>query len=142
MAKQNSDLQKKINSKKRTGSKKKLTTDSRLIMSDEYISVRRKEQEEKDQETKQLAEKAEQKQGKELKHDQEQVEKAHTMIWSTGWHNKRKDDLKDLCYALGLLTEGTRDGMIKQIETHLMVQPALASNDRFWALFAPKVTEM
>ncbi|KAG8693572.1 hypothetical protein FRC11_002813, partial [Ceratobasidium sp. 423] len=92
MAKQNSDLQKKINSKKRTGSKKKLTTNSRLIMSNEYIT-----------------EKAEQKRDEELKRDQERVEKAHTLIWSVGWRNKRKEDLKDLCYALGLSMEGTQD---------------------------------
>ncbi|KAJ1299342.1 hypothetical protein OPQ81_005002 [Rhizoctonia solani] len=104
--------------------------------------MRRKEREEEDREAKRLAEKAEQKRDEELKRDRERVEKAYTLIWSVGWRNKRKEDLKDLCYALGLSREGTREGMIKRVEAHLADRPTLANDDRFRALFVSKVTEM
>ncbi|EUC61658.1 hypothetical protein RSOL_404490, partial [Rhizoctonia solani AG-3 Rhs1AP] len=137
MAKQNAELQKKINTKKRNR-RKKLTTDSRLVTSDEYVNIRRMEREDEERKAKILEEKAQQRRSEEARRERERAEGAHSLTWSSGWRNKRKEDLKDLCYALELSMEGTRDAMVKRIETYLAEKPEIVGDNRFRALFASK----
>jgi hypothetical protein len=135
MAKENEGLRKKINAKKRNG-KKKLITDTRLFTSNEYVTLRRKEAEEEAEQARKEAEKGEGREKDRMNWEQGRVAHAHTLIWNVGWHNRKKEDLKDLCYALGLPMDGTRDHMIKRVEAHLVGFPSLLSDDQFRVLFA------
>ncbi|KAH7337371.1 hypothetical protein B0J17DRAFT_706801 [Rhizoctonia solani] len=127
----------KINTKKQNG-RKKLTTDARLVTSDKYISIRRKKLEEEEREAKKSEERAEQRRNQEARREKQRTEGAQSLIWSVCWRNKRKEDLKDSRYALEISMEGTREVLIKQIETHLAEKPLLANDNRFRALFASK----
>lgn len=130
MAKENEELRKKINTKKRTG-KKKLITDARLVTSDEFVSLRRKEAEEEAEQARKASEKGEQREKDRVRREEDRVAHAHALIWNVGWRNRKKEDLKGLCYALGLPMDGTRDHMIKRVEAHLVGFPSLLSDNRF-----------
>ncbi|KAF8608167.1 hypothetical protein BDV93DRAFT_541526 [Ceratobasidium sp. AG-I] len=142
MAQQNQDLQKTMNAKprKRNG-KKKLTTDARLVTSEEFVMLRRKEMEEEENEAKRVAEKTQVREMEQEQRRQDRIKMAHTVAWSVGWRNRKKEDLKDLCYALGVSTDGTRGKMIERVETHLAAHPSLAHDDRYRALFLSRVTD-
>ncbi|KAG9097766.1 hypothetical protein FS749_005545 [Ceratobasidium sp. UAMH 11750] len=142
MARQNQELQKTMNAKsKKQNGRKKHTTDARLVTSDEYVMLRRKEMEEEEAEAKRIAEKAHQREFELESRQRGRIETAHAVVWNAGWRNRKKEDLKDLCYALGLSTDGTRSGMIERVETHLAAHPQLTSDLRFQALYSLKVTD-
>lgn len=141
MAKQNQDLQKSLNSKsKKQDGKKKLTTDACLLTSDEYVTMRRKEMEDEEQETRRATEKAHLDEMDQEKRQQNRVETAHTVVWNVGWCNRKKEDLKDLCYALGVSTDGTRNMMVDLVEAYLAAHPLLANDYCSCALYLPRVT--
>lgn len=95
---------------------------------------------EEEREAREATEKAQLREMEQEQRRQDRIKTAHTVVWSTGWRNRKKEDLKDLYYALGLSTDGTRNDIIARVEIHLTTHPHLANDDRYRALYAPRVT--
>lgn len=91
--------------------------------------------EQEEEVTKKAAERAEQHEKDQVQCEHNCITTAHAVVWSPGWCNRKKDDLKDLCYMLRLSMEGTHDNMVKQVEAHLRDHPSLSSDNQFQGLF-------
>ncbi|KAF8601776.1 hypothetical protein BDV93DRAFT_509824 [Ceratobasidium sp. AG-I] len=134
MAHRNTEQQQRINGKKTTR-KKRLNTDARLITGDEEMALREEALAETSRQAEEAVARARQLEEEEARRQTHREASAASVTWTAGWRRKKKAELQDLAFVLGVSMEGTNRAITERIETHLRRHPHLAGDHRFRALF-------
>ncbi|KAF8684105.1 DDE superfamily endonuclease [Rhizoctonia solani] len=99
------------------------------------MAIRQQEREEEQQQAEEIAAWNKQLERKKDQRQAEQEANAPSIIWTAAWRQKPKPTLQDLAYVLRLLLEGKNQELVERINAHLVLNPALAQDQRFASLY-------
>ncbi|KAJ3833347.1 hypothetical protein F5878DRAFT_410778, partial [Lentinula raphanica] len=131
------DATRKLNAKETRRSKRpKLNVDARCLTSSEGLALSKKQQEEKniEMQRKSEAQAAREAKDKERQQARQQLS-ATTAVFTGSLNSKRKEDLKDIAFTLGVAQDGTKDAILTRIREHFNTHAGLSADPRYRGLF-------
>ncbi|KIJ41338.1 hypothetical protein M422DRAFT_48618 [Sphaerobolus stellatus SS14] len=134
----NQDLCEQLDNASKLKARKGLHTGSRLLTAPEFCEEFRARRQEEERRTKEEAATKEAKEAGIHARELERAMNVSTKKFNGAVQNYKKDDLKDLAFALGLDLNGTNLELISHIQEAFKKNPILKADERFCGIYQRK----